>query len=225
MWTKRLAQVSSVLLVGAAVAVPVYLVRGNSNASSPDRSVAAAMDGASTAPSAPTTPSDMPTPSGGAEPDAEVRAAVIRAIRAHQEAVAPSQTGLAANHAPSAAQLSTQQSVGLSAIGSIFTAAQANKETRALDNVLSAERSGQVRMLGGGVTKVTFQSVAVDGSSATVEAIADVFSNFSARQPDGSWIPAEPHNSLDMRLALTKDASQKWMITDMTWTFVPGTGP
>ena len=88
-----------------------------------------------------------------------------------------------------------------------------------------AQKNGKTRGLGGGVGNITYNQLNVEGDTAQVIAVADVWSKFEQKSPSGGWNVYEPNNKLIINETLTKDSSGTWKITQEQWGFVPGYGP
>lgn len=161
---------------------------------------------------------------GLSTPDAQVRAAVAKALRVHQALPVPPG---AANHPdPTAAELDAEGTNGKAAIADAFAGAQSDREQAGLTHALALEKTGHFRALGGGTENLIFKSVAVADTSATATGTVDTWSKMQFKNPNGAWLaPNTPRNTLVFTITLQRGSTGRWKVTDFTWDFTPATSP
>lgn len=84
--------------------------------------------------------------------------------------------------------------------------------------------NGQVRYLAGGITKMTFNQIIVNGNTATASAQAVTWAKLAQDQGKGKLVTAVPHNTIVMTFSLVKTNGQ-WLINGESWDFAPGSNP
>jgi hypothetical protein len=164
---------------------------------------------------------------GAAAQDSDIRGAVEQALRTHQTLAVPHRAQPGAGVNPTEADFRRQKEEGTAAVHAIFGDTPAAKEIAALDKAIAMQRSGQFRVLAGGIKNLSFASIDVnpDGTTATVHATVETWSKISLKNPDGSWHDADPHNTLQITVTLTRSDLTKWVVRAFDWAFAPGAGP
>lgn len=108
----------------------------------------------------------------------------------------------------------------------IYTGQALAQKHSAAGVMISNIKSGNARGIDGGVKKITYSQLDVNGTQATAVGIADVWSKFESRQSlYGSWHTFTPDNKVVFNIGLTKGSSGKWLISSESIDFVPGFGP
>ena len=154
-----------------------------------------------------------------------VRASVERALQTHQGLVA-GPLGASITTDPTAAQLDDQLRSSTAAIAVAFTGDQTTRETAALTNAMSLKTSGHFRALGAGIANLHFTQVSVTGNTAFAKASVDAWSKMAIKNPGGTWVTAEPHNTLLVTMSLTVDpATGGWKVNGFSWDFSAATAP
>jgi hypothetical protein len=158
-------------------------------------------------------------------PQDKLRAAFILAMRVHQGIQVPAVSN--AGDIPTQAEMSRQVSDGSAAVKAIFADKPAKREISMLDNVMTSQQQGQAtfRVLGGGIGAVNFDTVTVQGATASVHATVDAWSRMKIKGQDGNWHVYEPHNMLDVAMSFTLDPSNHWIVQTFDWHFAPGSEP
>lgn len=156
-----------------------------------------------------------------------VRATFANAMLARQQlgVPVPAASGAAAAGVPTAAQQHQSLVTGQASLARYFSPAAASQQMAALNNVITAERNPQFRMLGAGVSNIQYVNVAVAGSTATVQADVTTWSRFELQQLQGQWAIAEPSNVLMVTATLAESSNGKWTVTSLQWDFAPGSQP
>jgi hypothetical protein len=163
---------------------------------------------------------------GASAPDAvtaQVRGTVQRALLLHQTLAVP--PGVTDSASPTVRQLDQQAANGKSVIPKAFGAGPASKEQAALNHAIELERTGQFRVLGGGISNLRFVKVRISATSAQVAATVTTWSKIALKNPSGVWVPARSTNDLSIQMTLDQGQSGGWLVQSFTWDFVPGTGP
>lgn len=156
-------------------------------------------------------------------PEGQVKATVELALRTHQTLSVPP---VPAGATPTAADLQAQHDNGVAAINAIFGTSVAVQETKALDKAIALERTGHFKVLGGGVENIKFNSIVVNADNATVTLSVDTWSKISLRNPDGTWHPTTPRNTLNVTMTLSRDfQTGRWTVETFDWSFTPETRP
>ncbi len=105
-----------------------------------------------------------------------------------------------------------------------YTGTLLQQKIQTLQNFIHQHKIGNTRYLGGGIDSMTFSSISVNGSSATVKASAVVWDTVAQVQSGGKVVPATPRGTILLTYTLTKQNSQ-WFITAEQWNFAPGEAP
>ena len=106
------------------------------------------------------------------------------------------------------------------------SAALLAREDHALDSTMTALADPNTRILGAGVSQVTFTSVTVSGNTATIVAQAHEWTSSVARQQaDGNWLDMSPAADTIYNAKLSIGPSGTWLVTDMIGRFANGSGP
>jgi hypothetical protein len=154
-----------------------------------------------------------------------VRASVERALQTHQGLEA-GPLGASITTDPTAAQLDDQLRSSTAAIAVAFMGDQATHEAAALTNAMSIETSGHFRALGAGIANLNFTQVSITGKIALAKVSVDTWSKMAIKNPDGTWVTAEPHNTLLVTMTLTVDpATGGWKVNGFSLDFSAATAP
>lgn len=157
--------------------------------------------------------------------EAQVRAAFLLAMRVDQGIGVPQLAR--AGDVPSDEALQKQATDGTAAVHSIFADQPAAKVLFALDNAVKSQKTSRdkARILGAGIGEVKYQSVTVDGKTATVKAYVETWSRTMLKGFDGTWQTYEPHNVLDVSMTFAMNDNQQWIVQTYDWSFAPSGGP
>jgi hypothetical protein len=156
---------------------------------------------------------------------AGVEAAVQKALRVDQElqrtpAVQP-------GFAPDSAAFDRQMGDGSGAVQDAFTADAARKENASLNQAVKTEKAAQdhFRVIDSGVGQAKFDTVDSSTTPAVAEGTVETWSKMQFKNPDGTWINAEPRHTIHFRMTLVKDGAGKWLVQSFDWDFPTGNGP
>jgi hypothetical protein len=111
-------------------------------------------------------------------------------------------------------------------IGDHFaSAALIARENKTIGSTLAAVADPNFRFLGAGVSQITVTDVVVNGTTATIQASANVWSKFEQKMDDGSWSQASPTAEKIYTTTLSMGPAGTWLVTDQTESFANGSGP
>jgi hypothetical protein len=114
----------------------------------------------------------------------------------------------------SATMMSDLRASGLAAISQYFAPPQAAIERTALASALALDREQLTINLGSGVTRVSFGSVIVRGSVATISVRVTQWSRSIARKPlTGIWLTDAPVRILGYTATLRHAPGGSWQVT------------
>jgi hypothetical protein len=106
------------------------------------------------------------------------------------------------------------------------SAALLARENHALESTMTALADPNTRILGAGVSQVTFTTVTVSGTTATIVAQAQEWTSSVIRQQaDGNWLDMSPAADTIYNAKLSIGPSGTWLVTDMIGHFAHGSGP
>jgi hypothetical protein len=214
---------------GLVVAVPVSLVAAGSFyaaawAGGPTLSAAVADQSSQITTVKETFTNGVTTMISGATPPPTHLAAALRASAEGGVSVGMSAT-------ERAGLLSTQHQ----ALGRYFTSDELPNAEGFVKGTLAADGNPDFVDLGNGVSKISFVSVSVDGSSATVQADVTVWAKSQVHTaaegqardtaPKGPWLTYNPVNTMRYDAKLTRSAAGAWMINSLVGDFLPGQVP
>ncbi|GAB3053336.1 hypothetical protein GCM10027053_12170 [Intrasporangium mesophilum] len=100
----------------------------------------------------------------------------------------------------------------------------AAREELALKNVTAALADPRQRLLGSGVSKMTFSRTMISGDHATVEGTMTSWSRFQLQNSDGSWIESSPAGDDQFTVEL-EQVGGKWFVTNYVGHPVDGSMP
>jgi len=166
---------------------------------------------------------------------ASVEAVVARALEIDQtlpippvpvnKAAAVSSTAdVPAAPAPGDAVRAKQIANADTAIESVFDAAGAVNEKKALNNAITMERDPNFRALAAGVSNIRYKDVEISGSLATVTGVVTVWSKTETFN-NGRWLISSPSSDLEFQMTLVADSSGHWKVHSYSWTFAAGSEP
>ncbi|WP_067929710.1 hypothetical protein [Alicyclobacillus shizuokensis] len=101
------------------------------------------------------------------------------------------------------------------------------KSEMAVLNRSISRANGTVISIDGGVQDLHWTSVDVDllHGTATLKGEGDNWASYAQWQPKkGRYIVASPHNLIDYTVSL-KQVDGSWKVSDLEWTFAPGSEP
>jgi hypothetical protein len=139
----------------------------------------------------------------------------------------PPQPGLSLD-APIAGSVFDQQaSNGKSQIQDIFSGDASKKESAGLDSAVATERksSDHFRVVDAGVGRAQFDNVDTTVTPAVADGTVETWSKMQFKNPDGTWVYPEPHNTIHFHMTATKDGTGKWTVQTFDWDFPTGDGP
>lgn len=161
---------------------------------------------------------------GGQSPGmASVELAFANAALVLQTMTVP--PGASVNHAATAADLSTMQTNGMAALSKYFSSSLAQQESSGLTNAVAALADPNFRVLGAGVSTVSYDHVQLSGNTATVAAHVTDWSRMAQMQGTKAVV-VRPSGVLIVKSTLTRvSARSPWIVTTLDWTFAPGSTP
>jgi hypothetical protein len=110
--------------------------------------------------------------------------------------------------------------------GHFASVAMLARQNHNLDTTMTALADPNIRILGAGVSQLTFTSVTLRGNTATVVARAhDWTSSMVRQQPAGSWLDASPAADTVCTARLLIGPAGTWLVTSMIERFANGSGP
>jgi hypothetical protein len=127
----------------------------------------------------------------------------------------------------SAAEISDTDIKGRAKIDSVFSGAPRAKILEEHARVIAGLKGDPTfRPLGGGVDSAVWDSVVVNGDTATVHGNAVLWSEMAQLNPvTGIWSVARPSASVIVSMTMRRDASGKWIVETYDWDFPPGYSP
>ena len=105
-----------------------------------------------------------------------------------------------------------------------YSGSMLQNKIQIMQNSILGSTGSSVRHLAGGVQNMSFSTINITGTIATVEAQATVWVTVAQDQGNGHLVPATPHNTLNIKYSLSKIGGL-WLITNQTWKFAPGSEP
>jgi hypothetical protein len=145
--------------------------------------------------------------------------------------VSPERTSLAyatRSALPTSAQLAETKQKAFADLATYFSPAViVDRLALGVNNAIAAQENPNARLLGAGVSNITYKSVSFDpsGSKATVEAAVTAWAGMAQRNPDGTWVEGNPSNVVNVTAEMVKQISGNWLITTFSWDFAPGSEP
>jgi hypothetical protein len=105
-----------------------------------------------------------------------------------------------------------------------FTPAEARRQYSVILHKVGLEARPNYVYLGGGARTLSFSSVTIDGSKATVHANVTMWARAAFLQ-DGKWSTIHPVNGMAVTETLVKTSSHRWLVSSFSWSFINGEGP
>lgn len=131
-------------------------------------------------------------------------------------------------HAPPTndAQVQSALAQATSVLNSLYSASSPRLAIRLeqVRHVLEGDRTQAIIDLGSGIRDVSFETVVISGTVATVHLTFTAYSDFTVRQPNGQVAHNTPSGNMIGDLSLIK-TDQGWRITDEIDRFAPGYEP
>lgn len=131
-------------------------------------------------------------------------------------------------HAPPTdeAQVQSALAQATSLLNSLYSASSPRLASRLeqVRQVLEGDKSRSIIELASGIRDVSFETVAISGTVATVHLTFTGYSGFTVRQSNGRVITNTPSGKMIGDLTLVK-TDQGWRITDEVNRYAPGYGP
>lgn len=149
------------------------------------------------------------------------------AMDAKRQMMLPFGSGVAApwDRPLSAQEIDAHNQRGSAAIAAHFSGNAGSDASRDLGLILKNDALSSQEELDTGVTNVQYQSVTFsDPNIAQVHAIVTIWSKQAGRQPGGPWIVFNPVNEEDFTATLVQ-TNGHWLISNESWSYVPGAGP
>lgn len=129
------------------------------------------------------------------------------------------------NHSATAADLSSMQTNGMTELNKYFSPSLALQESSRLTNAMAALADPNLRVLGGGVSDVSYDNVLLSGNAATVTAHVTEWSRMAQIQGTKAVV-VQPSNVLIVTSTLARvSAASPWIVTGFDWNFAPGSTP
>jgi hypothetical protein len=153
---------------------------------------------------------------------ASVRATVNAAIHTQQEVGLPPLGYNGGVMPPQMAATMTDQ--GKLELAKVFGGPELNRRDQVLQLNIDGQRSGQIRSLAAGVSRIDITSVTITGDRAEVTASADLWADVAQVQSGGALAVAHPKNTKLYELTLEK-VGGTWLVVDESSTFAPGSAP
>jgi hypothetical protein len=107
----------------------------------------------------------------------------------------------------------------------LFTPTLAVTMRGIVDHAIAMETGGQFVESGGGAAVKSFDSVSVNGDTATVKATVTQWDVVGQVQDDGTFRWANPNADIVVTDTLTKAATGAWVISARDWDWAPGNTP
>jgi hypothetical protein len=152
-----------------------------------------------------------------------IESVVLASQVAEQTLMVPPASYQNGNGIPAAAVATMKANIH-SALGRYYAGGLASRLESVIGTNAAAQAAGTGVTLGGGVTSITFPSVEIDGTTATVHAQAMEYARFGFRKANGGMTIANPTDLIDITDTLENTASG-WHIVDESRDFAPGYGP
>lgn len=166
-------------------------------------------------------PASASAPASGPDADA-IRGVVTRALHLLQEESLPPVTY---NGGPMSDQLRAQMSdKAMAQAGQLFSGRGLSWFENVVKYNLDEQASGEIRHMGGGVSRIAFTSITVSGDQATVAVTEDVWADVAQVQQSGKTAVAHPKNTMLASLILQR-VNGKWYVIDYRAKFAPGSEP
>lgn len=129
------------------------------------------------------------------------------------------------DHAATAAELSSMQTNGITELQRYFSPSLAQQGSSRLAKAKAALADPNFRVLGAGVSDVSYDKVELHGNTATVAAHVTEWSRMAQLQGTKAVV-VQPSNVLIVNSTLARvDAASPWIITSFDWKFAPGNAP
>lgn len=120
--------------------------------------------------------------------------------------------------------LEKAQAAAEATLDTLYTGALLNTRVKQLKDALQQQAAGGLLIYGGGVDKLQFKSVVIEGWKATVMVEATTWSDVGQHLPDGGIARSRPTATEELTFWLVRTGTT-WLISDEDLVFAPGTGP
>lgn len=129
---------------------------------------------------------------------------------------------------PSASEQARRIDTSREALGRVFARASADlvaRHEQMVRNVTADLADARSRFLAAGASELAFTSTSVLASTAQVRARVTTWSSSQHQVATGEWRASCPTTTSTLVATLLKEPDGRWLVTDLTYAVVPGSGP
>jgi hypothetical protein len=119
-----------------------------------------------------------------------------------------------------------KQDTGSSKIRDVFTGDALETALLSVDSGAEAEKNGDLRVVSGGANVLNTDPVDILGETTTVSGDVETWVRSEARfDAESDWVAFEPHSQEHVTMELVKQTDGTWMVSSLSWKYLPGFAP